>query len=715
MRVSIRFFGALAALVVLAGGVGAFAVWEMAATQAESTVAHARSAALVSACEHLAGDANHASALLLGYLRGAVTLDDVTAAREEFAEDAREAEALAGNGTSVAEGVGRIRERERAIFQSSVGDAGLTLPELIEKARAAKEDVLGKNAKHRARLLGFMSAFGTPERNATLTRVLTDIESERIAILEFERTLDVGPSEAGARINLTFGLNSIIVRTLAQEAARELLDAAGALTSASGPGGEDRERVAVDLIALSGRVAVVTATSDEPATVGVFGQADDALARAERLGLPVPRADVATVGPNATAVGTLGKVVTCQQGLRASASTYFNATFAIQKGVREVLQDHAEALRHAASDTILLAKAEAAAAEARAEARSEAARITIAVLLVAAIGVVSAVGAAAFRYFASRLAVFDRAAAAVAQGRFDAPAPPERRDEFDPLSRAWAGMTRALLDRDREIARKNAILHQSERMATLGSLVAGVAHEVNNPLAFVKGNEELAIEDVDALIARPAIAADSKATALLGGVREMLASNVDGLTRIERTNKALKGFAGPAKEERELEDLNEVIKGVLIIAHNRLKNRFRIARDFTPNLPKALVSSHEIGQVVLNLIINAADAMPDGGEIRIATRAEDGIVRVTVHDDGSGVPASVQPRLFSPFATTKPEGSGLGLYISRAIARAHGGDLVLEDSPHGAAFTLVIPAAAAAPSDDGREPGGGTIRPGVNP
>jgi len=332
-----------------------------------------------------------------------------------------------------------------------------------------------------------------------------------------------------------------------------------------------------------------------------------------------------------------------------------------------------------------------------AAAHQERVRIIVAMTVAGAALPVGLVGALAVLRLRKRLREFDAAAAAVSAGRFDSAPSMDRRDDFDKLAQAWHRMLDGLRQRDSEISEKRAISLQNERMAALGSLLAGVAHEVNNPLAFIKSNEEMSMQDVDDVLADPNVTLTTSARGLLQGVRASLLANTDGIGRVEKINRALKGFGGPAREAREFVDLNDVAEGVLIIAHNRLKNKHRIARAFAP-LPMIHGSPQELGQVVLNLVINAAEASPAGGTIRVETVTDSGKVRLTVSDDGPGVDMAMRDRLFQRFATSKPSGTGLGLHISRNIAVAHGGTLDLEPSPKGALFALTIPAARAAAS-----------------
>lgn len=694
MRLLSRFAALLGVLVLLEGAAGFVILHQVTAATDMQEMALTRSAEVVVACERLAGHANREAALVLGSFRGASALEEVNATRDAFAADVASARALVAPGSPVDEQITRMAMIEGDLFEGAT-DAG-SLFDVITRASEAKQDILEKNAKHRVRTTGFMTAFGSPATNLTMTRVLAEIESERVAILEFEPAIALGASEADRRVNRTFELNTAIVAKLTAEAAREVDDQAGELERIADSRPELREEAlgtSRNLRALAEALARTTAVSDENATGALFERVEQNVSAAAPLGLVVPRADVPQVGDDVTPVTTLGKIVTCQQGLRQSANVFFNSTLALQSILRDSLGPRADDLKAATVAVVDIANREAQAAHEEADAQLARARLLVGATLVGIVVPVGGLGALVARHHARRIRSFDAAAEAVSRGRFDSPPPPLARDEFDPLAKAWASMTEALRERDHELAHKGTILRQSERMATLGSLVAGVAHEVNNPLAFVLSNEDMALSDVRDLLARPDVAAQPEVVAALQSIQSGIEANLDGIRRIQSMNRALKGFAGPVRQDREDFDLNEVVDGVLIIAHNRLKSRYIVEKRYG-QLPRLVGAPQEIGQVVLNLLINAADASPEGGTIAIETRTEGDHVLLTVRDSGVGVSPDIRDRLFQPFATGKEDGTGLGLYISRTIAEAHKGALDLDETDPargGATFTLRLP------------------------
>ncbi len=232
----------------------------------------------------------------------------------------------------------------------------------------------------------------------------------------------------------------------------------------------------------------------------------------------------------------------------------------------------------------------------------------------------------------------------------------------------------------------------ADRMALVGTLAAGVAHEINNPLASVMANLELAMR---ALAARPYADVATE-------VNEELQDALEAATRLRDIARDLRVFAR-ADEERLLPiDVRKVMESTLRMARNKLRNRARLATSYTPD---AFVSGSEskLGQVFLNLVVNAAEAIPEGHleehEIRISTEIVGDDVRVEIVDTGMGMPPAIVERLFQPFFTTKPagEGTGLGLSICHRIVTSYGGRIEVESTPGvGTRFRVTFPSALPA-------------------
>ncbi|RKH68227.1 ATP-binding protein, partial [Corallococcus aberystwythensis] len=237
-----------------------------------------------------------------------------------------------------------------------------------------------------------------------------------------------------------------------------------------------------------------------------------------------------------------------------------------------------------------------------------------------------------------------------------------------------------------------ARLVAAERVAAVGTLAAGVGHEINNPLAYLALNLEAA---------RRRLAAEGAAAP--EGVRDALSSirgAQEGAERIRLIVRDLQVFSREGAPERGLVDLNALVPPAVRVVLHALRARARLVEDFGP-VPRVLGSEARLGQVLLNLLVNAMQAIPEGDpgrhEVRVRTGTDaSGQARVEVEDTGGGIPPDVLPRIFDPFFTTKgsAEGTGLGLAICQQIVRTHGGELRVHSVPgKGATFTLLLPPA----------------------
>ncbi|HUQ04706.1 MAG TPA: ATP-binding protein [Kofleriaceae bacterium] len=247
----------------------------------------------------------------------------------------------------------------------------------------------------------------------------------------------------------------------------------------------------------------------------------------------------------------------------------------------------------------------------------------------------------------------------------------------------------ARLARD-EAKRSRHQLEHADRLVSLGTMAAGVAHEINNPLSFVTGNLMLMNDRVSKV-------GDPELMAL---VREA----VDGATRVQRIVRDLKAFSATSRDETEVADLDENVDSALTILNAVLRARATVERVRAP-APRIRVNRLRLGQVLMNLLRNAAEALGDDrarnhiGVVTGTTSA--GEAFVTVSDNGPGIPPEVLPRIFEPFFTTKPVGvgTGLGLSICHGIATAMGARIEVESEPgRGARFTLYLPAALPEPA-----------------
>jgi PAS domain S-box-containing protein len=244
-----------------------------------------------------------------------------------------------------------------------------------------------------------------------------------------------------------------------------------------------------------------------------------------------------------------------------------------------------------------------------------------------------------------------------------------------------------------------------DRMSALGSLAAGLAHEINNPLSFVLGNADLALEQVGALrdeIDRFAMTSDQRQPLLdrLAQLAALVGDSRDGGARVRAIVGDMKTFArGDDSGNNVPVDLRRIADSTANLATNEIRHRARLVRDLGP-VPPVLGSDSRLGEVVLNLLVNAAQAIPDGEiaehEVRIVTRTDRlGCAVLEVRDTGCGIPPAIIKNIFDPFFTTKPIGSGstgLGLAICHSIVESLGGELTVESEPgKGSLFRVVLP------------------------
>jgi signal transduction histidine kinase len=284
-----------------------------------------------------------------------------------------------------------------------------------------------------------------------------------------------------------------------------------------------------------------------------------------------------------------------------------------------------------------------------------------------------------------------------------------------------------------QLERTNAELHSAleqlraaqqaqiehERLASIGMIAAGIAHEINNPAAFVAANVEMIEERVRRLHRHATRFADEagrvEADAILAELLEMRADAREGMSRIVSITRDLKTF-GKKEDRRQAADVNAVVASVIRICGHHVRRHARLVEELG-EVPRVWASPESLNQVFLNLLVNAAQACettPDAC-IRVRTFVENDRVAVEVRDNAGGIPEAIVERVWEPFFTTKPKGvgTGLGLSIVRRIVADHGGNVDLVTAPgEGTAFTVmlppcadtVMPAPVAVPADERRGP-----------
>jgi PAS domain S-box-containing protein len=255
-----------------------------------------------------------------------------------------------------------------------------------------------------------------------------------------------------------------------------------------------------------------------------------------------------------------------------------------------------------------------------------------------------------------------------------------------------------------EIERQRELLHQNEKMTALGSLLAGVAHELNNPLSVV--------------VAQSAMLRDSAADDL---TRERAAKVQAAAERCARIVRTFLAMARSKPQERGPVRLDGLIEAVLdIVAYGLRSGDVEVTLAFEPDLPAVWGDGDQLGQVLMNLIVNAQQALqavPPPRRLRIATRREgDDAVAIEIADNGPGVEPENARRIFEPFFTTKPVGvgTGLGLSVCHGIVTAHGGEITVDSRPReGATFTVRLPLSGGA--DAGARPAAAAASPEDSP
>ncbi len=254
-----------------------------------------------------------------------------------------------------------------------------------------------------------------------------------------------------------------------------------------------------------------------------------------------------------------------------------------------------------------------------------------------------------------------------------------RGDEVGELAGAFNRMMDELEEAQKNDAVRQLQLAHTEKMAAVGTLAAGVAHEVNNPLAGILAcseNLESAVDDPEV-------------------VRTYMGMIRDGLHRIERTIQNLLDFSRAREMMPEMTSINHNVRHVLEMTSFQIKSQgVKTELQLSSEEPVVLADHFQMEQLFLNLILNAIQAMPNGGTLLLRTSVVDGFLVAEVADDGVGIPPEIAKRIFDPFFTTREvgEGTGLGLTVSDTIVRAHGGAIEVESEENrGTVFRFRLP------------------------
>jgi two-component system NtrC family sensor kinase len=253
---------------------------------------------------------------------------------------------------------------------------------------------------------------------------------------------------------------------------------------------------------------------------------------------------------------------------------------------------------------------------------------------------------------------------------------------------------------------------QREKMASIGQLAAGVAHEINNPMGFISSNlsslgkyvkkMSTYIDSSEALVKTEApqlfglLESDrkkGKIDYLIEDAEDLIDESLEGAERVRKIVLNLKRFSHVDTADVQLADINKCLEETINIAWNEIKYKAKLEKHFG-ELPQIPCRPQELNQVFMNILVNAVQAIGQEGLIGVATRVVDGMLRVDIRDNGCGIPENFRNRIFEPFFTTKEvgKGTGLGMSISFDIIKKHGGEILIESEPGvGTCFTILLP------------------------
>ena len=282
-------------------------------------------------------------------------------------------------------------------------------------------------------------------------------------------------------------------------------------------------------------------------------------------------------------------------------------------------------------------------------------------------------------------------------------------------------MTHAAPTTDQEtlnakLEQANRQLLQSEKLAAIGQLAAGVAHEINNPVGYVYSNLQ-SLEGYLTDLFRLTDAVDSAKSLedlrlikqnidydyLRDDLKDLLAESREGIERVKNIISAMKDFSHIEEEEFKLANLHRGIESTLNMVNNELKYKAEVIREFS-ELPEVECIMSQLNQVIMNLLVNASHAIDEFGKITVRTRHIDDNVEIEVEDTGNGISEEHLNRIFEPFFTTKPigKGTGLGLSLSFNIIEKHNGQIQVSSTPgQGTCFRITLPVTQPEPDNHG--------------
>ena len=264
-----------------------------------------------------------------------------------------------------------------------------------------------------------------------------------------------------------------------------------------------------------------------------------------------------------------------------------------------------------------------------------------------------------------------------------------------------------------ELKVKQSQVLQQEKMASIGNLAAGVAHEINNPMGFISSNlntlgkyhdrlttflnslSSFAEDGGGSLEEVRGLRASLKIDYILGDLKDLIAESLEGAERVRRIVQDLKSFSRVDEAEFKFADINQCLESTVNMVWNELKYKASVVKEYG-DIPAVKCYPQQLNQVFMNLLVNAAQAIEGPGEIKVRSFEEGGAVCVSISDTGCGMPEEHLKRIFEPFFTTKEvgKGTGLGLSIAYDILKKHKGEIrVKSEVGKGTTFTVVVPVA----------------------
>ena len=324
-----------------------------------------------------------------------------------------------------------------------------------------------------------------------------------------------------------------------------------------------------------------------------------------------------------------------------------------------------------------------------------------------------------------------KASARLAQGDYNTRLQVCGLEELDTLSASFETMARELQvlyadleakveDRTRLLKETQAQLIQSEKMASIGQLAAGVAHEINNPMAFVIGNIDVlaqywesmslllrkyaALEQALTGAALPHIAdvlkeiedlrQTAEINAMVQDMPQLLEQSAQGADRVKKIVRDLMIFSRVEEQQCKAVSINELLDSTITIIASEIRHKAELVRKYGEDLPPVMCYSRQISQVFMNILMNAVQAIEVRGVITVETHREKDRVVIEISDTGAGIPEDVQTRIFDPFFTTKPvgKGTGLGLSVTYSIIQMHNGEISVRSKlKEGTTFSIRLP------------------------